>query len=493
MQYTIQDGDYLTKTITVTVTPEDYRAKVEKELKNLRKNLELPGFRRGTVPENLIRRRFGTSIIAEEVSPIFQQRLKEALAEIGSIIGKELPSEDNTLHFDINNLNKSYTYKFEVAPMPTIDWDPLRQISLTEYTVLAPDSDVDEMLLKVQAAYAHEIPYTEGQVREGGIVKIALTELNDDDTIPEYAILHTPKVYLKSLSEEARNHLLSHEIGDTYIVDDIWIALETEGLNQRQQAIRYLGLKDPSVEDISPRFSFHLIEGIELQNASIEEVIEQSKNSDITDEASLRRTVALNISKVGNIKAYQLLISHCRDAVLQAITFDLPDEFIIRQFFFRRNIEEKQKGKLGQKIDYQSSASDFQNHKDEFRWEILRSAIKAEQKLSVSEKELDDAIWDEAEDLSNRQFGFFDKKIMHFVYEHISRDEDKVREYRNNIMKHKTFKWLIDQTNVSKQDIDQASLDLIYNEYISKLNSPTDTNAELDTAVATLSKSTEEA
>ncbi|MBK8473004.1 MAG: hypothetical protein IPL33_13040, partial [Sphingobacteriales bacterium] len=53
---------------------------------------------------------------------------------------------------------------------------------------------------------------------------------------------------------------------------------------QRQQAIRYLGLEDPSVEEISPRFSFHIIEGTEVQNASIAEVIKKADNSDITDE-----------------------------------------------------------------------------------------------------------------------------------------------------------------------------------------------------------------
>lgn len=492
MQYTIQDSNHLTKFITVTVTSEDYRAKVEKEIKNLCKNLELPGFRRGTVPENLIRRRFGASIISEEVSPLLQKGLKEALGEIGPTIGEELPTEDNALHFDINNLNKSYTYKFEAALKPNIDWSLLPQISLTQYIVLAPDSKVDELLPKFQAAYGHEISYTEGKVRENGTVKIVLTELNDDDTMLEYPISHTPNVYLKSLSEEARNHLLSHEIGDTYIVDDIWIALETEGINQRQQAIRYLGLEDPSVEEISPRFSFHIIEGTEVQNASIAEVIEKADNSDITDEASLRRTIAINISKAGNSKAQRLFYSHCRDAVLQTITFDLPEQFLIRLLYARSSTKEKQKGKLGQKVDYQSMVLAFQNQKDELRWGILRSAIQVEQKMSVSEKELDDAIWSEAEDLAIQQFGFFDKKIMRFVYDHIARDEYRVREYRQNILGHKSFKWLEDQMIINKQDIDPASLDLIYKEYVTELSSPTDTNAELDTTIATLSESTQE-
>lgn len=82
---------------------------------------------------------------------------------------------------------------------------------------------------------------------------------------------------------------------------------------------------------------------------------------------------------------------------------------------------------------------------------------------------------------------------MRFVYDHIARDEDRVREYGQNIMGYKSFKWLEDQMIINQQDIDPASLDLIYNEYIAKLSSPTGTNAELDTAVATLSENAEEA
>lgn len=81
---------------------------------------------------------------------------------------------------------------------------------------------------------------------------------------------------------------------------------------------------------------------------------------------------------------------------------------------------------------------------------------------------------------------------MRFVYDHIARDEDRVREYRQNILGHKSFKWLEDQMIINKQDIDPASLDLIYKEYVTELSSPTDTNAELDTTIATLSESTQE-
>ena len=61
--------------LTIQLEKADYSENVEKALKNYSKKANMPGFRPGMVPMNLIRKMYGKSVKAEEVNKLLQEKL----------------------------------------------------------------------------------------------------------------------------------------------------------------------------------------------------------------------------------------------------------------------------------------------------------------------------------------------------------------------------------------------------------------------------------
>ena len=59
MNITLQTTDKLNGVVTAVVEPADYQENVKKAIKEFRKNADMPGFRKGMVPEGLIRKKYG--------------------------------------------------------------------------------------------------------------------------------------------------------------------------------------------------------------------------------------------------------------------------------------------------------------------------------------------------------------------------------------------------------------------------------------------------
>ena len=64
MEIKFENIDKVNGLVTVTLKEEDYKEKVEKGLKDLRKKAALPGFRPGQVPLSLVQKRFGLEVKA---------------------------------------------------------------------------------------------------------------------------------------------------------------------------------------------------------------------------------------------------------------------------------------------------------------------------------------------------------------------------------------------------------------------------------------------
>ena len=71
------DTDALNATITLQVEKADYQHQVENILANHRKTANIPGFRKGHVPASLIRKKYRTPILVDEINKMIQQELNE--------------------------------------------------------------------------------------------------------------------------------------------------------------------------------------------------------------------------------------------------------------------------------------------------------------------------------------------------------------------------------------------------------------------------------
>ena len=67
--------DELNAVLTVNIEKKDYSDRVEKILKDHRKNANIPGFRKGHVPMGMVVKQYGQAVLVEEINKIIQESL----------------------------------------------------------------------------------------------------------------------------------------------------------------------------------------------------------------------------------------------------------------------------------------------------------------------------------------------------------------------------------------------------------------------------------
>src|SRR6056297_1822544 len=95
MNITQEKKDELNAVVKIEFEKEDYLPAYEKALKDYRKRVNLPGFRQGHVPMGIIKKRFGKSLLAEEINQLLNKTIRDYIDEQKlDVLGSPIPSEN---------------------------------------------------------------------------------------------------------------------------------------------------------------------------------------------------------------------------------------------------------------------------------------------------------------------------------------------------------------------------------------------------------------
>jgi trigger factor len=179
--------------LEIEITPETTKQTYEQVIKNLTSTANIPGFRKGKVPRQILVQRFGTTRIkATALEELIQDGIEQAVKqEAIAAIGKpQLLSSFDDL---INNYEPGKPLTFSAA----VDVEP--EINITQYTELPAKAEeikydpakVDEVLEKERQEMATLIP-VEGRAAQIGDVAVldfkgvlAKTEGEDENAEPK--------------------------------------------------------------------------------------------------------------------------------------------------------------------------------------------------------------------------------------------------------------------------------------------------------------------
>ena len=146
MNISFENVDKVSALLTLKVEKADYEEKVEKALKDFRKKANLPGFRPGQVPMGLLKKRFGTEILAEEINKIISQELYKYIREQKvNILGEPMANEEKTPAIDFAS-QEEFTFAFDIALAPEFDAKLTAKDKLNYYTINVDDAMVDQQI-----------------------------------------------------------------------------------------------------------------------------------------------------------------------------------------------------------------------------------------------------------------------------------------------------------------------------------------------------------
>lgn len=127
--------------VTISIVKEDYAAEMEANLRKIRKDAKIPGFRPGQAPKNFLLQKFGISIKADAIDKIVGEELYKVIQEHNvNYIGNPVmvPTDQ-----DITKLD-DLTYTFRLALMPETNVNIDENIKLPFYSVKIDDKLIDD-------------------------------------------------------------------------------------------------------------------------------------------------------------------------------------------------------------------------------------------------------------------------------------------------------------------------------------------------------------
>ena len=206
MNISFEKIDKVNALLTIQIEKADYENKVAAALKDFRKKASLPGFRPGMVPTSLLKKRFGTEILAEQVNKILGEEVYKYIREEKiNILGEPLPNMEKQEPVDFAN-KEEFSFVFDVALAPEFDAKLSEKDTLDYYTIEV----TDEMVNKQVENYAQRSgQYNKvEECKEGDMVKGILGQLDAEGNVLEGGIQVEGAVmlpnYMKNDEEKAK-------------------------------------------------------------------------------------------------------------------------------------------------------------------------------------------------------------------------------------------------------------------------------------------------
>lgn len=179
MNVTINKTNAVEARLTVEVVENDYKEKVEKDLRKIGRTHQIPGFRKGHIGLGELYRRFGRDITSDVINREVHEAVMKYIQENNlQVLGYPVPVEVKTLDF---KTQKEFTFEYDLALTPEIDVVLDKSETLPCYEIEVTDKMIDEQSNALRRRYGQQGP-GEATTPES-VIKGAIAELNADGTV----------------------------------------------------------------------------------------------------------------------------------------------------------------------------------------------------------------------------------------------------------------------------------------------------------------------
>jgi trigger factor len=141
MKVTIDSKKGLTTDLRVTVDKKTINDQIIGRFEELKKTVNLKGFRPGKVPVEILKRQFGKAVYGEILDKVLKESSTKALEDKKiKVVGQ--PKIDLKSHGE----DKDLEYTIHVEQLPKIKIKELKEIKITNYEIKATNIDIDKRI-----------------------------------------------------------------------------------------------------------------------------------------------------------------------------------------------------------------------------------------------------------------------------------------------------------------------------------------------------------
>ncbi len=363
MNITKEQIDTLNAVLKVAISKEDYQDKVEKILKDYRRNANIPGFRKGQVPMGLIKKQYGKAVLVDEVNKLLQDNLNKYLVEEKlDVLGNPLPKQQDNFNWDAEEL----AFEFELGLAPEFEVSLKTKKPITHYHIVADKKMIDEQVDRIRRQYGKLVSKAE----VGTADEVMGTFVNEAQEIDHKTTLDLGKVK----SKKALDALKGKKAGDT-------VTLKTKGLLKEDYLLpSMLGIAREKAENLDIEVSFTIGEINERQPAVLDqEFFDKLFGKDaVSSEKEMREKIKADSEAQFLQQADQKLINDVTERLIETVKFDLPTEFLKK---WMQNTGEKP-------LSAEEASDEFERSEKGLRYQLIEGKLIKDHGLTIQFDEL---------------------------------------------------------------------------------------------------------
>ncbi len=324
--------------VSIKIAKDDYLPKVNEQLKNLRKKVNMRGFRPGHVPLNLVKKLYGKEVLVDEVYKLVNQGLIDFIKENKlKLVGDFIPVEEETTFNPNNEEDYQFVYDYAVTSSPLINYE---QITVPFYKVKIDDQIINDEIDRIQKTY--------GQYKESEEIKdkddifyVTFVELDEEGNPKENGFKKDNIVLaLDLINEKYKDQFVGKKVND-----EITINLK-EFVKEGAQVHQMLGVKPEDLENVGDNFKVVITTIKRFEPAELGEELykKYAPNKEIKTEEEFREEVKKHLEDYFENEAKNLFKKHVKDILMDSVEVQIPEDFLLRWLKYRQeNKPEDQK------------------------------------------------------------------------------------------------------------------------------------------------------
>ncbi|MCX2719092.1 trigger factor [Lentiprolixibacter aurantiacus] len=313
MNITKEQIDDLNAVVKVDITREDYQDKVEKILKDYRRQANIPGFRKGQVPMGLIKKQYGKAVLVDEVNKLIQDNLNNYLTEEKlDVLGNPLPKQQDNFNWDADE----FSFEFELGLAPEFEVNLKTKKSIPHYKIVADKKMVSEQVDRIKRQYGKLV--SKAVIEKG--FEVTGNFSNESEEINRDSTIELDKIK----SKKALDALVGSKVGDT-------VTLKTKGLFKEDYLLpSVLGVSGEKAEGLNIDVDFTIQEINEREPAELTtELFDRLfGEGTVSSEEEMRAKIKEDAEKQFEQQADQKLLNDVTERLIDTVKFELPVEFL---------------------------------------------------------------------------------------------------------------------------------------------------------------------
>ena len=138
----------LERKIIVSLPVTEYEKKFDLKIRNIRSKAKIDGFRKGNVPEDVLKNRYGQTIHSEVINELIQESYPKAITD-----NEIRPTSSPQVSIESEDPKKPILYSAIVEIFPDITPKFSKWSTYDEYKIEIEDSDIDLAISDIQKRY----------------------------------------------------------------------------------------------------------------------------------------------------------------------------------------------------------------------------------------------------------------------------------------------------------------------------------------------------